>query len=83
EDKFSHLTYVSDVQISYPIHLEKLVQTLRYWVKDSSSLHLLRFFLHEYWNWNSLSFPKNLISFFAKRNPRLFLFLYNSHVYEY
>nr|AAY60759.1 maturase K [Synostemon elachophyllus] len=83
EDKFSHLTYVSDVQISYPIHLEKLVQTLRYWVKDTSSLHLLRFFLHEYWNWNSLSFPKNFISFFAKRNPRLFLFLYNSHVYEY
>nr|QIB97726.1 maturase K [Glochidion wrightii] len=83
EDKFSHLTYVSDVQISYPIHLEKLVQTLRYWVKDTSSLHLLRFFLHEYWNWNSLSFPNNFISFFAKRNPRLFLFLYNSHVYEY
>nr|SSX47138.1 maturase K [Phyllanthus sp. HFC 87779] len=83
EDKFSHLTYVSDVQISYPIHLEKLVQTLRYWVKDTSSLHLLRFFLHEYWNWNSLLFPKNFISFFAKSNPRLFLFLYNSHVYEY
>nr|SSX47174.1 maturase K [Phyllanthus cinctus] len=83
EDKFSHLTYVSDVQISYPIHLEKLVQILRYWVKDTSSLHLLRFFLHEYWNWNSLIFPKNFISFFAKSNPRLFLFLYNSHVYEY
>nr|QIB97734.1 maturase K [Margaritaria nobilis] len=83
EDKFPHLTYVSDVQISYPIHLEKLVQTLRYWVKDTSSLHLLRFFLHEYWNWNSLIIPNNLISFFAKSNPRLFLFLYNSHVYEY
>nr|AAY60702.1 maturase K [Phyllanthus chryseus] len=83
EDKFSHLTYVSDVQISYPIHLEKLVQILRYWVKDTSSLHLLRFFLHEYWNWNSLIFPKNFFSFFAKSNPRLFLFLYNSHVYEY
>nr|QIB97820.1 maturase K [Dendrophyllanthus koumacensis] len=80
EDKFSHLTYVSDVQISYPIHLEKLVQTLRYWVKDTSSLHLLRFFLHEYW---SLFFPNNFISFFAKSNPRFFLFLYNSHVYEY
>nr|SSX47142.1 maturase K [Phyllanthus heliotropus] len=83
EDKFSHLTYVSDVQISYPIHLEKLVQTLRYWVKDTSSLHLLRFFLHEYWNCNSLIFPKNFISFFAKSNQRLFLFLYNSHVSEY
>nr|QIB97788.1 maturase K [Phyllanthus dawsonii] len=83
EDKFSHLTYISDVQISYPIHLEKLVQTLRYRVKDTSSLHLLRFFLHEYWNWNSLIFPNNFLYFFAKSNPRLFLFLYNSHVYEY
>nr|AAY60724.1 maturase K [Nellica maderaspatensis] len=83
EDKFPHLTYVSDVQISYPIHLEKIVQTLRYWVKDTSSLHLLRFCLHEYWNWNSLIIPNNFFSFFAKSNPRLFLFLYNSHVYEY
>nr|AAU09833.1 maturase K [Savia dictyocarpa] len=83
EDKFPHLTYVSDVLISYPIHLEKLVQTLRYWIKDPSFLHLLRLFLHEYWNWNSLIFPKNFISVFAKSNPRFFLFLYNSHVYEY
>nr|YP_009948476.1 maturase K [Berchemia lineata]QOH97657.1 maturase K [Berchemia lineata]WRM54065.1 maturase K [Phyllanthus cochinchinensis] len=83
EDKFPHLTYVSDVQISCPIHLEKLVQILCYWVKDTSSLHLLRFFLHEYWNWNSLIIPKNFITFFANSNPRLFLFLYNSHVYEY
>nr|AAX57108.1 maturase K [Lingelsheimia sp. Rabenantoandro et al. 1115] len=83
EDKFPHLTYVSDVQISYPIHLEKLVQTLRYWVKDTSSLHLLRFFLHEYWNWNSLIIPNNFFSFFSKSNTRLFLFLYNFHVYEY
>nr|AAX57107.1 maturase K [Chorisandrachne diplosperma] len=80
EDKFPHLTYVSDVPISYPIHLEKLVQTLRYRVKDPSPLHLLRLFLHEYWNWN---IPKNFFSVFAKRNPRFFLFLYNSHVYEY
>ena len=54
EDKFPHLNYVSDVLIPYPIHLEILVQTLRYWVKDSSSLHLLRLFLHEYYNLNSL-----------------------------
>nr|AAU09830.1 maturase K [Lysiandra calycina] len=83
EDKFPHLSYVSDLQISYPIHLEKLVQTLRYWVKETSSLHLLRFFLHEYWNWNSFILQKKIITFFAKSNPRLFLFLYNSHVYEY
>nr|QIB97814.1 maturase K [Phyllanthus sp. RWB-2020b] len=83
EDKFPHLSYVSDLQISYPIHLEKLVQTLRYWVKETSSLHLLRFFLHEYRNWNSFILQKKWITFFAKSNPRLFLFLYNSHVYEY
>nr|AAX57096.1 maturase K [Pseudophyllanthus ovalis] len=83
EDKFTHLTYVSDVPISYPIHLEKLVQTLRFWVKDSSSLHLLRLFFHEYWSWNSFIRPKNFIPIFAKRNPRLFLFLYNFHVYGY
>nr|YP_009926644.1 maturase K [Lophopyxis maingayi]QNK04936.1 maturase K [Lophopyxis maingayi] len=83
EDKFPHLDYVSDIQIPYPIHLEKLVQTLRYWSKDPSSLHLLRLFLHEYWNWNSLIIPKKSISIFAKSNPRLFLFLYNFYVYEY
>nr|YP_010538935.1 maturase K [Datisca cannabina]UYF12796.1 maturase K [Datisca cannabina] len=83
EDKFPHLNYVSDVLIPYPLHLEILVQILRYWVKDASSLHLLRFFLHEYSNWNSLITPKKSISFFSKRNRRLFLFLYNSHVCEY
>nr|AAU09801.1 maturase K [Aporosa frutescens] len=83
EDKFSHLNYVSDALIPYPIHLEKLVQTLRYWAKDPSSLHLLRLFLHEYWNWNRFFIPKNSISIFVKRNPRFFLFLYNSHVYGY
>nr|YP_009584779.1 maturase K [Viola websteri]QBL56906.1 maturase K [Viola websteri] len=83
ESKFPHLNYVSDVLIPYPIHLEKLVQTLRYWVRDPSSLHLLRLFLHEYWNLNSLIIPKKSISIFAKDNPRLFLFLYNFHVYEY
>nr|YP_009869933.1 maturase K [Mesua ferrea]QJX65481.1 maturase K [Mesua ferrea]QKJ81873.1 maturase K [Mesua ferrea]QQK92847.1 maturase K [Mesua ferrea] len=83
EDKFSHLNYVSNGLLPYPIHLEKLVQTLRYWLKDPSSLHLLRLFLHEYWNWNSPFFPNTSISFIAKRNLRLFVFLYNSHVYEY
>nr|YP_010425429.1 maturase K [Viola mongolica]USL46500.1 maturase K [Viola mongolica]USL47238.1 maturase K [Viola mongolica] len=83
ESKFPHLNYVSDLLIPYPIHLEKLVQTLRYWVRDPSSLHLLRLFLHEYWNLNSLIIPKKSISIFAKDNPRLFLFLYNFHVYEY
>nr|YP_009139660.1 maturase K [Morus notabilis]AKG47594.1 maturase K [Morus notabilis]QFS80987.1 maturase K [Morus notabilis]WBG68118.1 maturase K [Morus notabilis]WBG69531.1 maturase K [Morus notabilis]WGO77251.1 maturase K [Morus notabilis] len=83
EDKFSQLNYVSDVLIPYPIHLEILVQTLRYWVKDASSLHLLRFFLHDYYNCNTLIIPNKYISIFSKSNPRLFLFLYNSHVCEY
>nr|UNS16401.1 maturase K [Euphorbia crotonoides] len=83
EDKFPHLNYVSDVLIPYPIHLEKLVQTLRYSLKDPSSLHFLRLFLHQYSNWNSLIIPKKSISIFRKSNPRFFLFLYNSHIYEY
>nr|QWE50723.1 maturase K [Bruguiera parviflora] len=83
EDKFPHLNYVSDVLVPYPIHLEKLVQTLRYWVKDPSSLHLFRLVVHEEWNWNSLIIPKKSISIFPKINPRFFFFLYNIHVYEY
>nr|ABN09412.1 maturase K [Diospyros pubicalyx] len=83
EDKISHLNYVLDILIPHSIHLEVLVQTLRYWVKDVSSLHLLRFFLHEYWNWNSLITPKKSSFSFSKKNQRLFLFLYNSHVCEY
>nr|QJS38315.1 maturase K [Tragia volubilis] len=83
EDKFPHLNYVSNLVIPYPIHLEKLVQILRYWVKDPSSLYLLQLFLHEYWNLNSFFIPKKSISIFRKSNPIFFLFLYNSHVYEY
>nr|QJS38287.1 maturase K [Tragia melochioides]QJS38305.1 maturase K [Tragia uberabana] len=83
EDKFPHLNYVSNLVIPYPIHLEKLVQILRYWVKDPSSLYLLQLFLHEYWNLNSFVIPKKSISIFRKSNPRFFLFLYNYHVYEY
>nr|AEX37290.1 maturase K [Arbutus unedo]UVB12068.1 maturase K [Arbutus unedo] len=83
EDKFSHLNYVLDILIPHPIHLEILVQTLRYWVKDVSSLHLLRFFLHAYRNWNSLMTQKKSSFSFSKTNKRLFLFLYNFHVCEY
>nr|UNZ93531.1 maturase K [Mukdenia acanthifolia]UNZ93616.1 maturase K [Mukdenia acanthifolia] len=87
EDSFLHLNYVLDILIPHPIHLEILVKTLRYWVKDVSSLHLLRFFLYEYPNpnWNSLitPTPKKSISIVSKRNQRLFLFLYNSYVCEY
>ncbi|KAL2938423.1 maturase K [Bienertia sinuspersici] len=44
EDKFLHLNYVLDILVPYPAHLEILVQTLHHWLKDASSLHLLRFF---------------------------------------
>nr|YP_009380195.1 maturase K [Chenopodium album]YP_010997497.1 maturase K [Chenopodium bryoniifolium]YP_010997581.1 maturase K [Chenopodium berlandieri]QIQ25993.1 maturase K [Oxybasis glauca]CCI55140.1 maturase K [Chenopodium gigantospermum]ARS00998.1 maturase K [Chenopodium album]QTA72001.1 maturase K [Chenopodium album]WMS59902.1 maturase K [Chenopodium album] len=83
EDKFFHFNYVLDILITYPAHLEILVQTLRYWLKDASSLHLVRFFLYESRNLNSLIIPKEFISFLKKRNQRLFLFLYNFHVCEY
>nr|AAT70368.1 maturase K [Agalinis divaricata] len=83
EDNFSHLNFVVDILLPHPVHGEILVQTLRYWVKDASSLHLVRFFLNKYWNWNSRITPKKASSSFSKRNPRLFLFLYNSHVCEY
>nr|AFB70513.1 maturase K [Anacampseros alta] len=83
EDKFLYLNYVLEILIPYPIHLEILVQTLRYWMKDASCLHLLRFFLYEYRNWNSLITSQKSISIFSKRNQRLFLFLYNFHVCEY
>nr|YP_009767403.1 maturase K [Hedysarum semenovii]QIS98021.1 maturase K [Hedysarum semenovii]UWV18486.1 maturase K [Hedysarum semenovii] len=80
EDKFTYLNYVSDIRIPYPIHLEILVQILRYWVKDAPFFHLLRLFLYNFCNWNSLITPK---STFSKSNPRLFLFLYNCYVCEY
>nr|ABY82854.1 maturase K [Synaphea polymorpha] len=82
EDKLSHLNYLSDILIPHPIHPEILVQALRIWVQDAPSLHLLRFFLYEYRNWNSLITPKKSIYFFSKENQRLFLFLYNFHVYK-
>nr|YP_009912967.1 maturase K [Chromolaena odorata]QLJ92779.1 maturase K [Chromolaena odorata] len=82
EDNFSHLNYVLDILIPYPAHLEILVQAIRYWIKDASSLHLLRFFCH---NWDSFitSNSKKAGSSFSKRNHRLFFFLYTSYVCEY
>nr|UVB12079.1 maturase K [Thymus x citriodorus]UVB12091.1 maturase K [Thymus pulegioides] len=81
EDNFSHLNFVLDILIPRSVHVEILIQTLRRWVKDVSSLHLLRVFLNEYWN--SLLTPKKVSFSLSKRNQRLFFFLYNSHVCEY
>nr|ADF45496.1 maturase-like protein [Disynstemon paullinioides] len=84
EDKFTYLNYESDIRIPYPIHLEILVQILRYWMKDVSFFHLLRLFFYYYCNWNSLITPQKLIyTFSSKSNPRFFLFLYNLYVWEY
>nr|AAQ91920.1 maturase-like protein [Rhinotropis californica] len=84
EDKFPYLNYMLDVQIPYPINLELLVQTLRYCFKDIYFFHLLRLFLHQYCNWNSLFFfKKKWIYNFSKTNPRFFLFLYNFYIFEY
>nr|YP_010186323.1 maturase K [Clinopodium abyssinicum]QVL24007.1 maturase K [Clinopodium abyssinicum] len=83
EDNFSHFTFVLDILIPRSVHVEILIQTLRHWVKDVSSLHLLRVFLNEYWNRNSLLTPKKVSFSLSKRNQRLFFFLYNSHVCEY
>ena len=81
EDNFPHLNLVLDILIPHSVHVEILVQTLRYWLKDASSLHLLRFFLNEYCN--TLIRLNKASSSFSKRNGRLFLFLYNSHVGKY
>nr|YP_011020560.1 maturase K [Knoxia roxburghii]WQH62980.1 maturase K [Knoxia roxburghii] len=84
ENHFLHLNSVLDILLPRAIHLEIVVQTLRYWVKDASALHLLRLFFHEYWSWNTLSFQKKPhFDFSPKRIQRFFFLLYNSHVYEY
>nr|YP_009925277.1 maturase K [Lomatogoniopsis alpina]QNH70441.1 maturase K [Lomatogoniopsis alpina] len=84
EDNFLHFHSVLDIRIPHPIHLEILVQILRCWVKDAPSLHLLRFFFHEYWNLNNLSAIKNpCFALFTKKNQRFFVFLYNFYVCEY
>ncbi|KAJ1682053.1 hypothetical protein LUZ63_022725 [Rhynchospora breviuscula] len=83
EEKFLYLNNVSDILIPYPIHFEILVQILQCWIQDIPSLHLLRFFLLDYSNWNSLIISKRLVSIFSKENKRLSRFLYNSYVSEY
>nr|AJO67402.1 maturase K [Maxillaria uncata] len=83
EDKLSHLNYVSDLLIPYPIHLEILVQILQCWIKDVPSLHLLRLFFHESHNLNNIITSKKFIYVFSKRKKRFFWFLHNSYVYEF
>nr|YP_009326094.1 maturase K [Oxyria sinensis]APD26323.1 maturase K [Oxyria sinensis]QKQ12767.1 maturase K [Oxyria digyna] len=81
EDKFVRLNYVLDILIPHPVHLEILVQTIRYWVKDTSCLHLLRFFLYEYCN-SVITLKRSVSDYSKKKNRRFLLFLYNSYVCE-
>nr|YP_010615770.1 maturase K [Atraphaxis spinosa]WAU47044.1 maturase K [Atraphaxis spinosa] len=81
EDKFLRLSFVLDILIPHPVHLEILVQTIRYWVKDTSCLHLLRFFLYEYCN-SVITLKRSVSNFSKKKNQRFLLFLYNSYVCE-
>nr|WBU14534.1 maturase K [Floscopa scandens] len=83
EDKFLHLNCLSDISIPHPIHMEILVQIFQFRIQEVSSLHLLRFFLHEYLNyWKSFITSRKSIYVFSKENKRLFFFLYNSYVSE-
>nr|CDM22235.1 maturase K [Carex lonchocarpa] len=83
EDKFYYLNNVLDILIPYPVHFEILVQILQCWIQDISSLHLLRFFLFDHTNSNSIITLKKSVSIFSKENIRLSRFLYNSYVLEY
>ena len=80
EDKFYYLNNVLDILIPYPVHFEILVQILQCWIQDISSLHLLRFFLFDHSNSNSIITSKKSVSIFSKENIRLSRFLYNSYV---
>nr|AAK61563.1 maturase K [Lemna turionifera]AAK61564.1 maturase K [Lemna ecuadoriensis]AAK61565.1 maturase K [Lemna obscura] len=82
EDKFSHLNYVSDILIPYPVHLEILVQILQCWIQDVPTLHLLRLIFHDYNNGSNSITPNKSSYGFSKDNPRLYRFLYNSYVVE-
>lgn len=83
EDRFSHINYISNIGIPYPIHLEILIPILQSRIPDVPSLHFLRFFLYESPNWNRFITRKKSISICSKENPRLFRFLYNSYLSEY
>ena len=80
EDKFLHLDYLSHIEIPYPIHLEILVQLLQYRIQDVPSLHLLRFFLNYYSNWNS--FITSMKSIFFKKKIKDYFNSYITLMYQ-
>ena len=70
---FPHLNYLADIPIPYSAHLEILVQTLRYQLKDAFYLYLLWFSLHEYSN-------RNVFFFFLDKNNRNILIIKNKSI---
>nr|YP_010294482.1 maturase K [Xyris indica]ULQ68303.1 maturase K [Xyris indica] len=80
EDQFSHLSYVLDIVIPYPIHFEILIQIFQSRIQDIPSLHFFRFLFYEYFNSNGNSLIKKSNSFFV--NKRFFQLLYNSYAFE-
>lgn len=70
---FPHLNYLTDIPIPYSAHLEILVQTLRYQLKDAFYLHLLWFSLHEYSN-------RNVFFFFLDKTNRNILIITNKSI---
>nr|NP_054376.1 maturase [Epifagus virginiana]P30071.1 RecName: Full=Maturase K; AltName: Full=Intron maturase [Epifagus virginiana]AAA65850.1 maturase K [Epifagus virginiana] len=80
EDNFSNLKFILDILIPRKVHAEILVQTLRYWIKDATYLHLLRFWLNN--NWNSI-INQNKDGYFYPQKNKILLLLYNSYVCKY
>nr|AAM46756.1 maturase K [Lepidothamnus laxifolius] len=81
EDKFTHSNYISDIRLPYAIHPEILIRIFRRWIRDASSLHLLRFILYEYKNISS-SKNSHKVILVSRRNTKFSLFLWNSYVCE-
>nr|YP_009413606.1 maturase K [Monotropa uniflora]ASN78964.1 maturase K [Monotropa uniflora] len=83
EDNLPHLTFVLDLLIYHPIHIEIFILIIKDWIKDTSVLHLLRSFFYKSrtgFNFKTLS---KYTFFYSKRKQGLFLLLYNFYVFEY
>nr|YP_010471491.1 maturase K [Gastrodia angusta]UVG40829.1 maturase K [Gastrodia angusta] len=84
EDKISNLDYVTDILLPYPIHLGVLVKILRYWIKDTPSLHLLILFFYEY-NYikNNIFFTSNTLLQIKDKNYSYLYLIHNYYIYEF
>lgn len=83
EDNLQHLTFVLDLLIYHPIHIEIFILIIKDWIKDTSVLHLLRSFFYESrTGCNFINFSKYTF-YYSKIKQGLFLLLYNFYVFEY